>query len=132
MAARYLQIPQQGRDRFRAHRSASISVQGQLPLRDLLFCTRRGDQGLGYLPRFAVGYRPARHVPAVHVDDRIQIIELPSGTPQKRDIPTPDLIRPLRAQFRRCMLLWRALTPPFVHLILLVQNAIHLSPVTVV
>lgn len=41
------QVSEQERDRFRGHRGAAVSVDGELPAADLLHSAGRGDQLLG-------------------------------------------------------------------------------------
>src|SRR5690606_23568597 len=70
---------------------------------------------------------PADNLPAIQVNDHIQVKPRPfGGTGQPADIPAPDLIRSVGLMGGRpCLLPWLVLPATMMLLVLLAQDAVE-------
>src|SRR3990172_1848132 len=73
MRLRHTKICQQQRHRFRGHRAAAISMDGELPALDSLPRTSLRDQFFRQGSRFALSDHPAHYIAAKHIQNDVQI-----------------------------------------------------------
>ena len=83
---------------------------------DLLLLGRLLDQRLGELAALAVLHRPADRVAAEHVEDHVQVEARPLRRAlELRDVPRPQLVRPLGEQLRLRVAGMGELVAPLAH-----------------
>jgi len=112
----HAEVGEQERDRLAPHRGAAVGVHGQPAGLDPLLLDRLADQRPGELCRLALLHGPADAVAAEHVEDHVQVEAGPFRRPlQLRNVPRPDLVRPLGKQLRPCVGRVGELVAPFPH-----------------
>ncbi len=126
MASRHAEVHHQLADRFGAHGTSSIGVNGERVAGDPLSENRVLDEFLGELGVFVRGHQPVEDVATEDVQDHVEVVEeAPSGTAEFRDVPAPDLIGTRRQQLGSLLRRVRALGPSITRRTAARQQPMH-------
>ena len=109
-----------------SHGRATVAVDRELLTLDAFLDERLSDQSFSQVLGFPVGEHPPDDVPAVDVEDHVEVVVGPlGGAEQLRDIPGPDLVRRRRHQSRRGISRMPELVTAFPHFLIVFKDAIH-------
>lgn len=125
MALGDAQIGEQERDRLGRHRTTIVGVDRELSRIRALLGDRFSEQNTSQLRAFAISDHPANDVPAVDVDDHVEIVVRPLvRAVQFCDVPGEHLTRRRCAEFGFYACGTRRLVAPVAHLANAVQDAV--------
>jgi len=125
MALGYAQIGEQKGDGLGGHRATAIGVHDKLRGIGTLLGNGLGQQDARKRGAFAIGDHPADNVPAIDVDDRVEVKVGPLlRAVQLGDVPGKNLARPRRAKLGFYVCRARRLIAPFTNFADTVQDAV--------